>query len=140
MLVVMARALLALLLCVAAGCVDRRLWVRTEPEGARVRINGEDMGATPLHWRFHHYGTVLVEAELDGYVPIQKVVELRSPWYQKPVIDFFADIVVPARIHDDHHVKLKLRRTKKLKPGAVNRQLKGLTERAGKLRTEARGE
>ena len=136
----MSRALVVLALALCAACVERRLWVRTDPPGARVRINGEEVGPSPLHWRFHHYGTVLVEVELEGYRPIQKVVRLASPWYQKPGVDFFADVLWPARIHDDHHLKLRLRREKKLGDKAVARQVNALAGRAGKLREEAAGE
>jgi hypothetical protein len=51
------------------GCVERTFVIRSEPEGARVRINGVLQGVTPLEIPFDHYGTVRLEAEpmdLDG--------------------------------------------------------------------------
>ncbi len=100
-------ALLALLL-LSAACVERRLHIRTDPEGAAVRVNGRDVGPSPAVWRFHHYGTVLVEASHPGHEPEQRVVELKTPWYQRPVADFFADVLLPKRIRDDHEVSMRL--------------------------------
>jgi len=73
-----------------------------------VRVNGEELGPSPVRWRFDHYGEVLVEAEHPGHRPVQRVVRLEPPWYQRPVVDFFADVVWPARVEDEHHVTLRL--------------------------------
>lgn len=97
-----------LLLVLLAGCVERRLFVRTEPPGARIRINGREAGTSPATWTFDHYGTVLVEAELDGHRPAERAHPLKRPWYQLPVLDFFADVLVPFRICDDHELVLRL--------------------------------
>jgi hypothetical protein len=129
-----------LLALVASGaCVERRLLVRTEPPGAEVRVNGERVGRSPAVWRFDHYGTVLVEAELAGHAPAQAKVDLRSPWYQKPVVDFFADVVVPARVKDEHEVDLRLEPYRRLTPREVERGVAELTRAADKWRREAAG-
>ena len=119
------------------ACVERRLWVRTNPKGAAVRINGRAVGRSPVEWRFDHYGTVLVEAELAGHEPIQKEVRLKSPWYQKPVIDFFADVLVPVRIRDNHEVELQLKPSKPLTAAQVERGIRELRAGARKARAEA---
>ena len=128
---------LLFLLATMTACVERRLWVRTDPKGAAVRINGRDVGRSPVGWRFDHYGTVLVEAELAGHEPIQKEVRLKSPWDQKPVIDFFADVLVPIRIRDDHEVKLQLEPSKPLTAAQVERAIRELRTAARKARAEA---
>ena len=129
---------LLFVLALATGCVERRLWVRTDPTGADVRINGREVGRSPVEWRFDHYGTVLVEAELPGHLPIQKKVKLKSPWYQKPVVDFFADVLLPATIKDNHEVELQLEQEKPLTAAQVNKEIRKLKAGARKARDEAR--
>jgi len=123
--------------CCAVGCTERRLWVRTEPPGAQVRVNGNDVGASPVAWRFDHYGTVLVEAELPGHVPVQRKVRLSPPWWQQPGADFFADVVVPAKLRDDHEVSFTLAPVREPTPEQLDREVRRLAARARKLRTEA---
>ena len=61
---------LALLLALPpAGCVERKFMIRSEPEGARVRVNGVLRGVTPLEIPFNDYGVVRLETEpldVDG--------------------------------------------------------------------------
>jgi len=134
-----------LLLALAAAplaCVERRLHIRTDPEGAVVRVNGTEVGRSPCAWRFDHYGTVIVEADLEGYEPRQAVVKLKIPWYQRPVADFLADVVYPGKIHDDHEVRIALPPRHRIGPGdeaRVEEEVKGLVERAGAAKAEASG-
>jgi len=102
------RKVMLLLLVLATACVERKLHIRTEPEGAMVQVNGRDVGRSPATWRFSHYGTVRVTAYLEGHHPEHRDVKLKMPWYQYPVADFFSDLVVPARIQNDHEVTIPL--------------------------------
>lgn len=122
------------LLVLCGACVERKLWVRTEPPGADVRINGDEVGTTPVAWPFEHYGTVRVEVELAGYESVSRDVDLRSPWYEKPGVDFFADVVVPWRIQDDHEFRIALEPEGKLD---VEREIRELSAAARAARAEA---
>ena len=126
---------LLLLLLLLAACVERRLWVRTEPAGAIVRINGEEIGPSPASWRFYQYGVVLVEVEKPGFQPIERRVRLRAPWFQKPGVDFFADIVIPYRVHDDHEMTVKLEPDPPRNEAAIDREIDALTKAARAART-----
>ena len=123
-----------LVLLLACACVERRLWVRTEPAGAIVRVNGEELGASPVSWRFYQYGVVLVEVEKPGYRPVEKRVRLRAPWYQQPGADFFADVVIPYRVHDDHEMEVKLEPDPPRDEGAIDREIEALTRAAAAAR------
>ena len=111
-IVIRVRALtlpvLCLVLLLSISCVERRLQIRTEPEGALIRVNGREIGRSPVDWRFQHYGTVRVEAEFDGYLPAQVEVRLKTPWYEYPVADLFSDVLVPTTIKDNHEVVITL--------------------------------
>ncbi len=127
--------LLALL--TLAACVERRLLVRTDPPGAEVKVAGERVGRSPVRCPFDHYGKVLVEVEKPGYEPQQQVVTLRSPWYQKPGVDFIADVLVPARIHDEHEVDLRLEPLRRLTALEIERGVAETARAADRLRKEA---
>lgn len=87
-----ARLLLRLALPAAAlgalsGCLERRLYITSDPPGALVRLNDVDMGRTPLEVDFEWYGTYDVRLELDGYEPIATSAEADMPVQEWPGID-----------------------------------------------------
>lgn len=130
---------LSLVVLVLLGaCVERRLFIKTDPPGALVRVNGRELGRSPAEWRFDHYGEVLVEAELDRHHAVQKVVELKAPLREWVLGGIFTDVLWPGTIHDDHEVLLKLERIKKRSEAQVRREIAGLQRRALKLRNEAK--
>jgi hypothetical protein len=131
-----ASVLVLLLLC---ACVERRLFVRTEPPGATVRVNGTEVGTSPVEWRFDHYGTVLVEAELRGHEPVQREHRLKKPLYQQPVLDFVTDVLWPGTIRDDHELQLELRPTPARTEEDVAREAKELEAAAKAMRGGAGG-
>jgi len=90
------------------GCVERKLHIRSEPEGAVVSVNGTEVGTTPLTWEFYQYGTIRITWQLKGYEAEQRIVKLKAPWYEYPVVDLFSDVVIPATIHDEHEVEITL--------------------------------
>ena len=133
------RRLLPLALCLlaCAACTERRLFVRTDPPGANVKVNGDAIGPSPAVWRFEHYGTVLIEVELEGYEPREKRLDLRVPWWQRPGIDFFADVLLPAKARDDHEITLRLRPTPSRTEAQLDAETAAVAARAAALRARA---
>lgn len=131
------RAAILLALSLLGACVERRLLVRTDPPGADVTVNGEKVGRAPVQWRFDHYGQVLVEVEKPGYRPTERIVELRSPWYQKAGVDFFADVLVPTTIRDEHEVEVRLEPERRLTAKEVERGVSELARAADPLRKKS---
>lgn len=124
---------------VSAGCVERKLLVRTEPPGAAISINHEPVGVSPLEWRFDHYGEVLLRADHPGYEPLQRVVALRTPWYERPVADFFADVVWPGTIEDRQEALLVLEPIRPMTDAEAEQRKRRLATEAARLREEALG-
>ena len=139
-IVIPVRCVPLMLFLVCAGCVERRLHIRTEPEGALVRVNGRDIGRSPAVWRFHHYGTVRVTTHLDGYLPEQREVRLKTPWYEYPVADLFSDVLIPTRIKDDHEVSITLQPRTESSKAEDLAAADELADRAAALRDEMRDE
>ncbi|MDE0959173.1 MAG: PEGA domain-containing protein [Planctomycetota bacterium] len=106
----MFRPTIFLLLCSALfilpGCVERSLSIRTDPPGARVFVDGVDVGEAPVSLPFSHYGTrdVLVRMEEDdqrgvrSLAPQQRRVHLSPPWYQRFPIDIVSEVLWPGTI------------------------------------------
>ncbi|MDC1142883.1 hypothetical protein OAU50_07300 [Planctomycetota bacterium] len=104
----------------STGCVERRIYLRSEPAGADVFIDGEFIGQTraedheagPLYANFVFYGTREYTIRKRGYDTQSGVVELEMPWYEYPPVDFFSEVLAPWRITDEHEIEVKLEKSK----------------------------
>lgn len=94
----------------AAGCVERRLTVISEPPAARVYINGEYAGETPLTVPFVHHGTREIHVAKDGYQSQRRQEDIRSPIYQRFPVDFFFEVLYPGRLTDHRLTVVELRK------------------------------
>ncbi|MHC4927496.1 MAG: PEGA domain-containing protein [Planctomycetota bacterium] len=85
----------------AGGCVERKLTVVSEPEGAIVWLNDEEVGTTPVTVNFNWYGDYYVRLEKDGYAILNTHRELDRPAHDYFPLDFFAQVLTPKRIVDE---------------------------------------
>lgn len=89
-------------LCLAAvlltGCVERRLTIHTEPQGAIVTLNDQEIGVSPVTVPFNWYGDYWVRISKDGYETLNTHRKLKAPLHDYPPFDFFAEILYPGRI------------------------------------------
>jgi hypothetical protein len=101
-------ARLAAVLCSVAlsGCVERYFRIETEPIGARIYINGEDAGVSPVERPFTHYGTMRVDAHFEKQPGVTQFVELVPPWYQYFPLDVFSELLDPVTHVDRHTVTI----------------------------------
>lgn len=86
--------------CSVAGCIDRRYIVETDPPGAVVYCNGNHVGQTPADGFFIYYGKYHYTITKEGYETLQVDQPISTPWYQYPILDFFAENVWPFTIVD----------------------------------------
>ncbi|MGI9519422.1 MAG: PEGA domain-containing protein [Pirellulaceae bacterium] len=90
------------------GCVQRRILVRSNPEGALVSIDRQPIGHTPVAVPFTYYGTREIHVEKDGYQTQHVKHRFKAPWYQIPPLDFITDNFWPREIRDDRMVNFDL--------------------------------
>ena len=90
------------------GCVERQLTITTTPPGARVWLNDEDIGESPVTASFQWYGDYNVRIEKPGYQTLQTHRLLEGPWYDGFPFDFLAQIVNPKRIVDSYEWSFEL--------------------------------
>jgi hypothetical protein len=99
-----AVAVLAVLAACAAaltGCVERRMVIRSQPEGARVLVDLEEIeGRTPVEVPFEWSGTREVVLLAPGYEVLEGRAELEDRWFSYFPLDLFAELLYPGTIHD----------------------------------------
>ncbi len=106
------RALLMLVCAAAAcGCVERKMMIRSEPEGAPVWVNDAYAGTTPLEHHFAFYGTSGIRVgpirDAEDRLLFQEAkteYDAAAPWYETFPIDFFAEVLWPGTLTDVHEV------------------------------------
>ena len=123
--------LLAVLVITApTGCVRRRMTIRSNPPGAVVFVDERRIGVTPVSTSFTYYGTRDVQLVKDGYETVTEPHEFKTPWYQYPVVDFFAENLWPFEVRDERILDFNLPPQQTVPPTQV-------IQRAEQLRSEA---
>ena len=84
--------LICCLLLLSTGCVRRTITVRTEPPGALIHLNDQEIGRSPVTVPFTFYGTYDVRVEKQGYETLQVPGVAKGPWWESPIIDLFAEL------------------------------------------------
>lgn len=90
------------------GCVERQLTIVTTPPGARVWLNDEDIGESPVTTSFKWYGDYNVRISKPGFQTLSTHRLLEGPWYDSFPFDFLAQIVNPRQIVDSYEWSFEL--------------------------------
>lgn len=101
-------AALAVAVLVPTGCVRRRLLVRSNPSGAMVFVDNQQIGTTPCSVDFIYYGTREIRLVKAGFETLTVNQPIPAPWYQIPPIDFVSENLLPTKIEDHRTVMLSL--------------------------------
>lgn len=112
----------------STGCVQRRLIVKTEPEGAFVSIGRQPVGYSPVSVPYTYHGTRDIQIEKDGYKPINVQQRIRPKWYSVFPISFFTENFSPREIRDQRILDFQL------EPKTMTNENE-LVDRANELRT-----
>ena len=94
-------AALVLSLAASTGCVERKMIIRSDPDGARLLLELDEIeGRTPLEVPFHYGGLRGVTLIKPGYRVLETSAKLEDRWHAYFPLDFFAEILWPGTIHD----------------------------------------
>lgn len=97
-----ALSICLMLACMSAiGCVDRTVKINSEPQGALVYLNDQEVGRSPVKVNFTWYGDYDIIIRQKGYKTLQTNKRIDAPWYQWPGIDLITECLIPMTIHDD---------------------------------------
>lgn len=101
--------LLLLFVCLPpAGCVRRRMTIRSNPPGATVYVDDQEIGETPVSTSFIYYGTRKIQLVKDGFETLTIKHRFAAPWYQVPPLDFVSENLVPYEFRDERILDLEL--------------------------------
>ena len=100
--------LLAALLGLSSGCVDRRFIIESDPPGAIVYENGRQVGATPMDQPFTYYGTYRFVFMRDGYETLTVDECISTPWWEYPGLDFVVENLLPFTVRDVRTIRKPL--------------------------------
>jgi hypothetical protein len=99
---------LLLSLLASSGCVRRRLTVRSDPPGAMVAIDQQEIGTTPVSVGYTYYGTRNFVITKDNHETVSASRTFRPPWYQYPPLDFITENLWPFELRDERVVDFQL--------------------------------
>jgi hypothetical protein len=100
--------MLAGLMLLPGGCVRRRLNVRSNPPGALVYVDNQQIGTTPCSVDFTYYGTREIRLIKPGYETLTVNQPIPTPWYEFPPLDFISENLVPNKIRDNRTVSFDM--------------------------------
>ncbi len=96
--------LLPAALLLLSGCVERKLRITSDPPGARVFVNDEEAGTTPLKVSFLWYGDYDLVFRKSGYSTVKTSYRVQPPWWQVPPFDLVSEALILGTLHDEHEV------------------------------------
>ena len=100
--------LLACLGGLLGGCVERTLTIDSDPPGALVYLNDQEVGRTPLKREFTWYGWYDVALRMEGYRPLKTSSEVIAPAWLWVPFDLAAELL-PFPVEDRHRLHYKLK-------------------------------
>lgn len=108
----LVRAFLLLGLISLGGCaVKRTMVLESEPTGALVFLNGEEVARTPAEIPLEWYGKYDVTVRKEGYETLKEQRWVTAPWWQWVPIDLVAELL-PVPLHDRRRLDFKLESAK----------------------------
>ena len=91
-----------------AGGVRRRLTIRSNPPGALVVIDDQEIGYTPVSTSFTYYGTRKIQLIKDGFETLTVKQAIQPPWYEYPPFDFLSENFAWSEIRDERAIDFQL--------------------------------
>jgi hypothetical protein len=92
---------------VGAGCVERTIDVTSNPPGALVTMNDQEIGRTPLSKTFTWYGTFDVQVRKEGYQTLKTETPVIAPIWEWFPFDLLIELL-PVRLEDHHDIAYTL--------------------------------
>ena len=86
-----ALLLLVMTSFLGVGCVQRTISITSDPPGALVYLNDDEVGRTPVTVPFTFYGVYDVRMEAEGFKPLWIQQKAKAPWWETPGIDLIAE-------------------------------------------------
>jgi hypothetical protein len=73
--------------------------INSDPDGAIIYLNDQEIGRTPLTHDFQTYGNYELEVRKEGYQTVKATQEMEEPWWQLVPLDLVSELL-PIRFQD----------------------------------------
>ena len=120
-----------ILLVLAAGvggCLEREMYITSEPEGALVIVSDVERGRTPLKLPFTWYGDYDIMLRREGYQTLIAHAKLTPPAHEVAPFDLFAEIL-PWTFRDHRYLHFTLEKLEPISDEALLEKADQLRER-----------
>lgn len=96
-----------------AGCIERKLIIRTDPRDARVSLDGQqledDDGELGVFVEDVFFdGGHRLTVRRPGYRTQELLFDISGAWYTYPPMDLVAEVLVPWTIRDTYRINVSL--------------------------------
>jgi hypothetical protein len=152
---------LVLLALAGTGCVEREIWIVTDPPGVKVYLDGEEMegGTEPLvddpsepdlmrpaagnhlgvlRIPFDRFATREVVLTRDGYATQTHHINPDTPFWEHFPFDFFTEVLLPSTIHLRYVFRFTLEEQEPARADATWRDASRARQEAGGKLEDAR--
>ncbi|MGA2497436.1 MAG: PEGA domain-containing protein [Tepidisphaeraceae bacterium] len=85
------RIIAPLVVLSAVGCARHSVSITSEPSGALVFINGNEVGRTPMKYDFDNFGDFDVILRKDGFETLKTHKDIKTPLHGYPPLDLGAE-------------------------------------------------
>ncbi|MBI9017301.1 MAG: PEGA domain-containing protein [Phycisphaerae bacterium] len=97
---------------ISTGCKPNRyqryITIKSNPSGAVVWLNDQEIGTTPVTTPFTWYGDYDVILRKDGYQSLHTNQKTKRPFTQWVGMDFFFEVIWPFSITDQQNFSFTL--------------------------------
>ena len=76
-----------------AGCVEQTMKIDSDPPGALVYLNQQEVGRTPVTRDFKWYGDYDVQLRMEGYETLKTHQQVIAPAWNWPPFDLLAELL-----------------------------------------------
>ena len=90
------------------ACVEQELTIESDPPGALVFLNDQELGRTPLKRDFHWYGDYDVRLQLEGYETLKTHKRVTPPLWNWAPFDLVANLI-PMTFRDQQKLAFALK-------------------------------
>ncbi len=90
-----------------SGCVEQEMTIESNPPGALVFLNDQELGRTPLTRDFKWHGDYDVQLRLEGYQTLKTHHKVKEPWWNDVPFDLLANLW-PFALRDSQHMSFNL--------------------------------
>lgn len=122
--------IIGLLVLSLPGCVRRRMTVRSNPPGAKVYVDDQEIGNTPVSVNFTYYAARKITLIKDGYRTETHYERFLPPWYEVPPLDLVSENLYPREIRDERVVDFQLLPQEIVRPEELLGRAEGLRDNA----------